>query len=184
HRQHVGVVLPVVREHRRDDLRLAVEALREERADRAIDQARREDLLLRGPPLPLEEAARDLARRERLLLVVTGEREEIDAFARGRTRRGRDQHDRLAELDERRSARLLRHPPRLDRQGAAVKLDLYSLVARSRHAVFSLRRRPQPLVIWRGGQGGGGLNEKPGSYFRMPRRSITLLYRWKSRRLR
>src|SRR5207249_2158071 len=100
-RQHVGVVLLVVREHRRDDLRLAVEALRKEWSDRAVDQTGGEYLLLRRPTLALEKAARDLARRERLLLIVTGEREEIDSFPRRPTGRRRDQHDRLAKLDER-----------------------------------------------------------------------------------
>ena len=55
------------------------EALREERADRAIDQARGQHLLLGLAPFALEEAAGDLAGGEGLLLVVAGQREEIDA---------------------------------------------------------------------------------------------------------
>ena len=62
-REHVGVVLVVVREHGGDDLRLAAEALREQRADRAVDQARGEDLLLGRAAFALEEAAGNLARR-------------------------------------------------------------------------------------------------------------------------
>ena len=67
---HVGVVLLVEGEHRGDHLRLAQEALREERPDRAIDQARGEHFLLGLAAFALEEAARDLAGGEGLLLVV------------------------------------------------------------------------------------------------------------------
>jgi len=47
-----------------------VPALREERPDRPIDQARGQDFLLAGPALALEEAARDLAGGKRLLLII------------------------------------------------------------------------------------------------------------------
>ena len=78
-RDDVGIVLEVVREHGGDDLGLAAEAFGEERADRAVDQARGQRLLLGRPALALEVAAGDLAGGEGLLLVVDGEREEIDA---------------------------------------------------------------------------------------------------------
>ena len=79
HGDDVGIVLEVVREHGRDDLRLAAEALDEERADRAVDQPRDERLVLARPAFALEIAARDLAGGEGLFLVVDGEREEVDA---------------------------------------------------------------------------------------------------------
>ena len=72
-----------------DDLGLAAEALGEERADRAVDEARGQRLLLARPALALEEAAGDLARGEGLLLVVHGEREEVDARLFGAWRRRR-----------------------------------------------------------------------------------------------
>ena len=79
HRDDVGIVLEVMREDGGDDLRLAAEALGEERADRAVDEARGQRLLLARTAFALEEAAGDLAGGEGLFLVVHGEREEIDA---------------------------------------------------------------------------------------------------------
>ena len=155
-RKDVGIVFLVVRQHGGDDLRLAPEAFRKQRPDGTVDQARSEDLFFRRPALALEEAAGDLTGREGLLLVVAGERKEIDSLARGRTGGGRDQHDGLAELHERRAARLLGHAPCFDGQRPTVKVDLYSLIARTRHAVISLRRRPH-FSIRRAGQGDGAL---------------------------
>ena len=73
-------------QHGGDDLDLVAEALREQRADRPVDQARDQGLVLGGPALALEEAAGDLARGEGLLLVVHGQREEVLARPH-RTRR-------------------------------------------------------------------------------------------------
>ena len=82
HRQNVGIVLEIVGQRRDDDQRLVAIALVEQRADRAVDQARGEDFLLAGTALTLEEATGDLARGECLLLVVHGQREEIEAGLR------------------------------------------------------------------------------------------------------
>ena len=46
HRQDVGIVLEIVREHGDDHLRIAAPAVGEQRADRAVDQARDQRLLL------------------------------------------------------------------------------------------------------------------------------------------
>ncbi len=81
HREDVGRVVLVAREDRRDDLRVVLVALGEERTARAVDEARGEDLVVALPPLALEEAAGDLPGGERLLDVVAGEGEEIDARA-------------------------------------------------------------------------------------------------------
>src|SRR5579885_806996 len=121
---HVGVVLPIVGEHRGDHLGLAVEALRKQGPHRAIDEARGEDLLLRGAPLALEEATRDLSRRERLLDVVAGEREEVDTLARRRGGGRRDEDHGLAELHEHGAARLLGQATRLDQERPPVEFDL------------------------------------------------------------
>src|SRR5207249_2770150 len=171
-REDVGVVLPVVREHGGDHLGLAVEALREERTEGAVDQAGGEDLLLRRPALALEEAAGDLPGGEGLLLVVAGEGEEVDALARGGERRRRDQDDGLAELHEGGPPGLLGHAAGLDRQVTAVKIDLHSLVSGLRHQRSLLRgSRPQQLCTREGEKEG----RKDGSYLRMPSCSITLL---------
>jgi hypothetical protein len=62
----------------RDELRLEVPALGEERADRAVDHAGGQRALLARAALALEERARDLARGVHSLLHVDGEGQEID----------------------------------------------------------------------------------------------------------
>ena len=89
HADDVGVVLHVVGEHGDDDLDLVLEALDEQRPDRAVDQARGQHLLLGRPRLALEEAAGDLAGGVGLLLVVDGQREEVLAGLRPSSRRRR-----------------------------------------------------------------------------------------------
>src|SRR5690606_16607728 len=120
-RDDVRVVLLVRREDEARDLRLVHEALGEERADRAVDLARREDLLLARPTLALEEAARDLARGVALLAVLDREREEGE-MGRRVLHRGRAEHDGVAELDQAGALRELRHAAELEREGPAREL--------------------------------------------------------------
>ena len=54
---HIGVVLEVMAQHGGDHLHLVAEPLREQRADRPVDQAADQRLLLGGAALTLEEAA-------------------------------------------------------------------------------------------------------------------------------
>ena len=82
HAEDVGIIFEIVRQDCHDDLRLILEAFDEERADRAIDQARRQRLFLGRSAFALEVAAGDLARSVRAFLIVHGEREEIDAGLR------------------------------------------------------------------------------------------------------
>ena len=82
HRRDVGIDFRIDRQHRRDDLHFVVEAVREQRAERPVDQAAGQRLLLGRAALALEEAAGDLARGVGLLLVVDGQREEVLAGLR------------------------------------------------------------------------------------------------------
>ena len=96
HRQNVGIVLHVMRQHGDDDLGLVAPAIDEQRADRPIDQAGDQRLLLGGPAFALEIAAGNAARGIGLFDVVDGQRQEVDAFA---GRLGGDdggEHDGLA----------------------------------------------------------------------------------------
>ena len=81
-RDDVGIVLEVVREHGHDDLGVVLVARDEERADRAVDEARGQRLLLGRAALALEVAARDAAGRVGALLVVHGEGKEVEAGLR------------------------------------------------------------------------------------------------------
>ena len=117
-RHDVGIVLEVMAEDGDDDLGLAAEAFGEERADRAVDEARGERLLLARPAFALEEAAGDLARGEGLLLVVHGEGEEVDArlfgpWPRRRWRAPRSRH-RWRARRRRPGGRSCRFPERAD----------------------------------------------------------------------
>jgi hypothetical protein len=77
HRRDVGIDFRVQRHHRGDDLDFVVEAIREQRADRTVDQAGGQRLLFGGTPFALEEAAGDTAGSVGLFLVIDGQREEI-----------------------------------------------------------------------------------------------------------
>ena len=64
-----------------DDVHLVAEAVREARADRAVDHASRERGLLAGTALTLEVATRDAAGGVHLLVEVDGQREEVVILA-------------------------------------------------------------------------------------------------------
>src|SRR5690606_31755631 len=69
-RDDVVCVVGVDREHCLDDLHLVAQAVDEERAQRAVDQAAGQDRLGRGTALATEERAGDLARGVLALLDV------------------------------------------------------------------------------------------------------------------
>jgi hypothetical protein len=90
HREDVVRVHVVDRHRDRDQLGLSPPALGEERAQRAVDHARREGALLAGAALAAEEAAGDLARGVHALLDVDGQGEEIDVAQVACGRRSED----------------------------------------------------------------------------------------------
>ena len=73
----------VQRQHMHHDLDFVVEAFREQRTHRAVDQARGQRFQLARAAFTLEEAARDLAGGIGLLDVVDGEGEEVLARPSG-----------------------------------------------------------------------------------------------------
>ena len=79
HRDDVGIVLHVVREHGDDHLGVAAPAVGEQRTDRAVDQARGQRVLFGRTALALEVAAGNAAGGVVFLGVVDGERQEVDA---------------------------------------------------------------------------------------------------------
>ena len=92
HRDDVGIVLLVVRQHGDDHLGVAAPAVGEQRTDRAVDQARGQRVLFGRAALALEVAAGNAAGRVVFLGVVDGQRQEVDAGLRllGRDRGGDD----------------------------------------------------------------------------------------------
>ena len=77
HADDVRIVFAIGGKHHRDDLRLVGPAFREQRAQRAIGQARGQNFLLRGASFALEESTRNFSRRIGVFAVVHGERQKI-----------------------------------------------------------------------------------------------------------
>jgi hypothetical protein len=98
-----------------DEVQVVVEAVREERADGAVDEAGRQRFFIRRPAFALNEAARHLATGGKLLAVVHRQREEVGAFADLVRERGGGQHHGVAEADHNGAIGLLGETPRLDR---------------------------------------------------------------------
>ena len=145
-------VLQVIGNNRGDNLCFVQEALREERADRAVDQAGDQCLAFCRAAFALEEATGYLSCGEILLLVVNGEGEEILArllFAGGN---GRYQNGAFAEGHEYRAISLTSHLARFKGQLLAgpvqflfsdVKhLESFSYNPRLEHSQRFLPRRP------------------------------------------
>ena len=94
------------------DLHFVEEAVREQRADRAVDQARGQRLFLGRTTFALEEAARDAARGVGLLDVVDGQREEVLArVARSWRPTAVTRTDGVAHRDEDRTVGLAGEAP-------------------------------------------------------------------------
>ena len=137
--EHVGVVLVVRRDHQVDDLQLIAEALREEGAERAVDEAAREGFLLVRPALALEESAGDAPARIGPLAILHREREEIAVAALHRGfggDNGGQDHGPTA-LDDDGAVCLLGDLACLDRQRLLVDLGVH----RMRHTISILQQR-------------------------------------------
>src|SRR5699024_8088293 len=94
-RKDVVGVVRVDREDRADDLHLVAQALDEQGAQRAVDEAAGEDRLGRGAALAAEERAGNLAGGVLTLLDVDRQREEVDALPGVLAGRYGRQHDAL-----------------------------------------------------------------------------------------
>ena len=92
----VRVHVAVGGHHRGDDLHGVHEALREERADGAVDEARGERFLVARPTFTAQEAAGNLADGVELLLVVHREGKEILRRIGGGRGHHRAEHDGVA----------------------------------------------------------------------------------------
>lgn len=99
-RRNIRIDIRIDRHDRGHDLGLVLEALGEQRADRAIDQARSQGFLLVRTPFALEEAARDLAGGVGPLLIIHGQGEEVAAGIGLLARDGGHQDHGLGHVDE------------------------------------------------------------------------------------
>ena len=99
------------------------EAFGEKRADRAVNQARRQRFELRRPAFTLEEAARDLAGGEGLFLIVDRQREEVLSRLLGLGEHGGGQDDGFAHGGQNGAISLTGDAAGLERQRLAAPLD-------------------------------------------------------------
>ena len=104
-----------------DDVHLVAEAVREARANRAIDHAGRERGLLAGTALTLEVTTRDAAGCVHLLVEVDGQREEVVVLALLGDNHGVE-HRGVALLDQAGAGGLLGKLAGLKGVGLAVQL--------------------------------------------------------------
>jgi len=114
-------MLAVGGQDRGDDLGLVVVAVREQRADRTIDEAGNQDLAVREASLALEEATGDLARGRSLLDEVDGQGEEVDARTGLRVACGHEDLGLTPRDDD--AAGLLGHLAGLEGKGVFADLD-------------------------------------------------------------
>ena len=114
HRDDVGIVLHVVREHGDGHLRVAAPAVGEQRTDRAVDQARGQRVLFGRAAFALEVAAGNAAGGVIFFGVVDGQRKEIDAFLRLLGRHDGGEHGGLAVGGEHGAIGLARDPAGLE----------------------------------------------------------------------
>ena len=98
----------------RDAEHLVVEAFREERADRPVDQAAGESLLLGGAALALEEAARNAPGGREFFVLVDGQREEILPRLDALGGRHRAQDDGVAQTGQHGAVGLTRNASGLE----------------------------------------------------------------------
>ena len=123
-RQAVGID----RHDGHDDRTVVAHILREQRADRPVDEARGQDRLVGRTRLALDERAGDLADSVKLFLKIDGKREEVDAFARLGRGGHIDEHNRFAPAHQHRSVRQAAHLARLKRHLFPAVFDFINLV--------------------------------------------------------
>ncbi|MNH91999.1 hypothetical protein D3C73_445700 [compost metagenome] len=123
HGQDVRVVLEVMLDDGNDDLGVVLVAFREERTDRAVDQARNQRFVFRRTTFALEVATRDLAGGIGLFLVVDGQREEVLARLRRLGRNDGGENDGFAVGGENRAVSLAGDLARFQLQRTAGPFD-------------------------------------------------------------
>ncbi len=118
-RDHVVGVVRVDGQHGFDDLHLVAQRVREQRTQRAVDDAAGENGLGARTAFTTEERARDLAGGVHLLFHIHGQREEVVVLLRAGTGGGGGKHHRIViEIGGDGSIRLLGETSGLEAQRA------------------------------------------------------------------
>ncbi len=119
---HIIGVVGVDGQHGFHHLNLVAQRVREQRAQRTVNDAARQNRLGRRTALTTEEGAGDLARGVHLLFDIDGQREEIVVFLRAGAGGGGGQHHRIIiQIRGDRAIGLLGKTTRFETQGALAK---------------------------------------------------------------
>ena len=106
HRGNVGIHFGIEREHQRNHLHFVVETIREERANRAVNQARDQRFFLGRTAFALEKAARNTACGVELFDIIDRQREKVLTRLDILGRHHGGKHHRVVHVDKHRAARL------------------------------------------------------------------------------
>ena len=126
-RENVGIRLEVIGQYGRDDLGLAAELVGEQRADRTVDQARRQRLAFGRAPFALQVAAGDAAGGEGLFLIVDGQGEEVLAGLGRLLRHDGGENSGLAPGREHRAVGLARNATCFQHELAPAPVEFFTL---------------------------------------------------------
>ena len=106
HRGNVGIHFGIEREHNRNHLHFVVETIGEERANRAVNQARDQRFFLGRTAFALEKAAGNAACGVELFDIINRQREKILTGLDILGRHHGGKHHRVVHIDKHRTARL------------------------------------------------------------------------------
>ena len=106
--EHVDLVFLVMAERGEDNLHLVTHVVREQGAQRAVDDAGIQNRLFGRTPFTAEEAAGNTPRRVELLFKIDAQGEKVDAFASVLAHGRCGKHHCLPQLHRDRAARLFR----------------------------------------------------------------------------
>ena len=146
HRGDVRIDHRIGRENVNDDLHFIEEAVREKRADRAVDEAARERFLFGGAAFALEEPARNLARGVRLFNVVDREREEVLARLRFLLGDDRGENDRIVHAADAGARGLTGNFARFKRDVVVAELKGLRDFVEHRHVLLNSKSWVMPQI--------------------------------------
>ena len=152
--EHIDMVFLIMRKRYQDDLDIVSHILWEERAQRTVDDARRQNRALRWSAFAAEETARHATSGVHFLFIIHAKREEVQAGTRRAHGRRAEEHG-IAHADGHSAAGLLRQAAGLDDDvfaghGAAIFtnvqchriLQVFSMRRAARRAQSVAKRRP------------------------------------------
>ncbi len=141
HADHVRIVFEIIGHRGQHDLDFVLEAFDEKRADRAVDQARRQRLFLGRAAFTLEEATWDAARCVVFFHVVDGQGEEVLARLRAFRKTCGREHFCIAIGHHDGAIGLAGHLARFDRQRAAGPFQRHRFLVKHQNVfLFHIRK--------------------------------------------